>query len=232
MNVKTATVNNTAGTARNLNTYSGPADILGMTDALFKTTIFGHAESIDTCYDLEQASFSGVLAVIDTEKKKKEILGKVHKAAFQAIIDQIFESICPNFLDDPERSFLQIKQTGDQDEVSLTVTQYYSVAMALLNNFKRGGKTEWKNDPAAHFVNHLNENIRIIMEDAKYTAHLGGHSTKPFEQIKQMAEAYKAAIIAENSIKMHKKLIATELSAVHGLTTLNVPTFMSPTEQC
>ena len=138
---------------------------MGLSDDDFDTTVFKHAESIDMPYDLDEPTFSGTEAAINQEKKKKEIFEKVHIVAYQSIIDQIFESICPNFLDDPERSFSQIKQTDNESDFKLTVTQYYSVAMALLNNFRRDKGQVWNNDPAAHFVNNMNENVLAKLEE-------------------------------------------------------------------
>ena len=180
-------------------------------------------------YELDEPTFSGTDASINQEKKKKEIFEKVHIAAYQSIIDQIFESICPNFLDDPERSFSQIKQTDNESDFKLTVTQYYAVAMALLNNFRRDKGQVWNNDPAAHFVNNMNENVLAKMEENMYKDHLGGASTKPFDQIALMSKAYRLAIIAENSIKSTSKLIEDKMTEVHGLITMT-PVLQSSAE--
>ena len=138
LQLKSQIVKNSGGTERTLNTYLGNPDPLGLPHDDFIKEIFEHSESISDPYELDQATFTSTSATVNIDKKKKEILTKVHKAAYEAILLQIFESICPNFLDDPERSFNQIKQTDMDSNMSLTVTQYYSVAMALLNNFKRG----------------------------------------------------------------------------------------------
>ena len=196
------TVKNTAGTDRELFTYTGPSNILNLPAKDFTDLIFEHDESIDDPYELDQASFSSRNAFPNSEKKRKEILSKIHQAALDPISEAVFESICPNFLDDPERSFNQIKQL-DTDH-SHTVTEYYAVAMALLNNFRRGRDVKWQNDPAAHFVNNLRPEIVVEMEKCGYKHHLGGASVDPFDQIGLMAVAYKHAIIAENSITSTK----------------------------
>ena len=76
--------------------------------------------------------------------------------------------------------------------------------MALLNNFRRDKGQVWNNDPAAHFVNNMNENILAKMEENNYKDYLGRASTKPFDQIALMVKVYRLAIIAKNSIKSTK----------------------------
>ena len=213
------TVNNSSGTARTLNTYDGVSDILGQSDDDFKKNIFGHTNSIKEPYDLDEVSFTGTAATPNKEKKKKDILEKVHEAVYGYILEAIFESICPNFLDDPERSFMNIRQTDPQSNTTLSVSQYYAVAMALLNNFRTGKDVNWSHDPAAHFVNNLDSPIRTKMEENKYTDHLGLAPTTPFDQICLMQKAYSHAILAENSINSSLELIDSRLNSVHGLQT-------------
>ena len=128
-------------------------------------------------------------------------------------------------MDDPERLFNQIKQSDTDHEH--TVTEYYAIAMALLNNFQRGRDVKWQNDPAGHFVNNLHNEIVVEMEKGGYKHHLGGASTDPFDQIGLMAVAYKHAIITENSITSTNKLITKELTHVHGLHIGVVPSLQS-----
>ena len=135
--MKDVTVTNTSGTNRTMNTYTGISDALSDTIENFTANIYGHAEAITKPFDLKEGGFTNVNAISNSETKRNEILSKVHEAAYLSILDQIFDSICPNFLDDPERSFSKIAQKYSEDGVSITVTQYYSVAMELLNNFKK-----------------------------------------------------------------------------------------------
>ena len=125
-------------------------------------------------------------------KKRKEILGKVHTAALGPIFEAVFESICLNFLEDPERSFNQIFQADSVH--TFTVTEYYTVALSLLNNFTKTRGTQWVNDPAGYFVNNLLPEILLEVEKEGYKHHLGRSSTDPYDQIGLMATAYKHAM--------------------------------------
>jgi len=138
---------------------------------------------------LNQYFFSEDQANINMETKKKEFLNKTHKAAYNSIISKIFETICPIFWDNPKQAFTQIKQVNR--DVRLTATQYFNTTMTLLNNFKMGYSTNWQNDLVTHWVNNLLSSIRIKMEEAKYANHLGGVSTKPYDQLKTLREIIK-----------------------------------------
>ena len=63
-------VKNTAGTDRELFTYTGPSNILNLLAKDFTDLIFEHDESIDDPYELDQASFSSRNAFPNSEKER------------------------------------------------------------------------------------------------------------------------------------------------------------------
>ena len=76
LEVETNSVLNTGGTSRDLTTYAGASNLIGLSYGDFSKLIFTHSESIDMPYDLDEPTFSGTDAPINGEKKKKKFLIK------------------------------------------------------------------------------------------------------------------------------------------------------------
>ena len=64
------------------------------------------------------------------------------------------------------------------DGISISVSQYFSITIALLNKFKNGVKVRCPNDPAAPWIVNLDPAIRQKPKERKYKSHLRGVSTK------------------------------------------------------
>ena len=71
LEVETKSVLNTSGTSRDLTTYAGASNLMGLLYNDFSKLIFTHSESIDIPYDLNEPTFSGTDAPINGEKNKK-----------------------------------------------------------------------------------------------------------------------------------------------------------------
>ena len=164
-------------------------------------------------FNLKPPTVPGSPATIKIETKKKEILQKIHRASFSVRQWKIFESICPNFLDDPKQAYGSIKQVNEDGHI-LTVSQYYSVAMTLLSNFKKGKAGICMNNPTAHWVKLLHKPIWEKMEEGGYKTHLGGALVRPYDQLTILTYAYKQAVIAKLNINNAKEMIASKLKTL------------------
>uniref|UniRef100_A0A6U5ES08 Uncharacterized protein n=1 Tax=Corethron hystrix TaxID=216773 RepID=A0A6U5ES08_9STRA len=102
--------------------------------------------------------------------------------------------------------------------------------MAFLNSFHRRKNHKWTNNPATHFVNNLSKYIRTKLEKSGYKNRLGRASTRPYDQLLLINNAYKQAIIAEFNINDTRGMILHKLKYMHDLSGSTSPSFVSAAE--
>jgi hypothetical protein len=155
-------VNNAAGAARNLHTFTGPSDYLTLPIPEYQTLIYSHPNSVDDTYDLLPPTFIAPRASVDIESKVTVIRKQVIKLAYNRILEQICKNICPTFIDDPFATTLnkvcQVTMLSDGSMHRSSVRDYYQMFQTVVTTLPHS--TQWPSNPFRQFVDGLDKPIK------------------------------------------------------------------------
>ena len=148
----------------------------------------------------------------------------IFTAAGDTIKKKIFNTLCPNYIDDPTSAIIKIKQvyedpTNSSKSITSSVSDYHYKLLQLMEQM--GTKDEFTIDVVHHFYQNLAPKIKDKVKLNGYRGDSAIHSRKPYEQLKALNELFEYATTAEYEISKQKDEINEVLNNHH--TFLSIP---------
>lgn len=124
----------------------------------------------------------------------------IYTAASDTIQKTIFDTICPNNIDDPASAVLKIKEViPDPDDSSktmtLTVQSYHNKILQLLEQL--GSDKDFPVDIVGHYFQNLAPKIKDQLKLNGYDEDTKNHSYSPFDRFVALNDFFSLASTAE-----------------------------------
>eukprot|EP00978_Attheya_sp_CCMP212_P014447 scaffold36813_cov66-Attheya_sp.AAC.6 len=142
------------------------------------------------------------------------------EAAWDYITQAVFNTICPNFTQDPAAVIQEITQeqvdskTGER--ISFTIEYYHNAILNCASFFPQS--EEWGEfDVVQHFMTHLLSSIKIQVKAIPFTYISNLPRKAPFQQMIWLQKAFSAASTAEATLDQVWTIAQQEYTMHHAL---------------
>jgi hypothetical protein len=167
---------------------------------------------------LSKPAFDSNIAKMDTSAFKTTFDNLVIELAYEPLKKVIFDYVCPSIKNEPFQLFQAVCQEApDPNDPSkrtkISVQQYSDIFNGLMRSLS--SEREWLIDVHEYFMKNLAVDIREKMESDGYKVHMQSTSKNPYNQIKLMDAARKAALHAEKSLAHQASMIQRQLQNNH-----------------
>ena len=197
----TVQLTNGAGTAYNLTTFHGTADLRTLSSPEVQAQILNYTLQ-DGPVELQAASFGATGARTESFAIKTEIQEKILRLAFASICQTMFTELCPGYSIQPHAALDHIRQVHtdrDGNPVSSSVQAYYQQLMSASRPFS--SQREYPVSVCARFIDGLDPRLLTGFR-RNYPNHSVVQSLNAAHQRKVLQEMLQAAQIAEDDFLM------------------------------
>lgn len=203
-------------------TFTGPSDWYKSKKS---ERYWNHPSAINKPFDLIASSindpnFDAELNITSAEGRLETL---IHNAASDMIRKAIFDTICPNYIDDPASAVLKIKQVvpdpvDSSKTITLTVQSYHTKILQLMDQL--GSDKDFPVDIVSHYFQNLAPKIKDQVKLNGYDGDTKTHSRSPFDQFVALNDLFSRAATAEYTINRQTDEIKEVLNTHHSFLTI------------
>jgi hypothetical protein len=201
----TRQLTNGAGSAYNLTTFHGTADLRTLTSQEIQAEILDFTLQ-DGPVELQAASFGATSARTDSFAIRVDIQEKILRLAAASICQMMFTELCPGYSNQPHAALDHIRQVHndkDGNAVSSSVQAYYQQLMSASRPFS--SQREYPVSVCARFIDGLDPRL-LTGFLRNFPNHSVVQPLNAAHKRKVLQEMLQAAQIAEDDFLMIKRV--------------------------